>query len=310
MPIEATLSISGHRLRLGNLSKVFWPGEGITKGDVVSYYRDIAPLILPYLKGRPESLNRHPGGITDQSFYQKDLEYHPAWVKTRKIHSESAGKDVHWVLCQDEATLVYLVNLGCIELNPWHSRVGSLERPDYLLLDLDAKSSGFDLVVRVAREVHKLLEEIGVKGFPKTSGRSGLHVCVPLGAKYSYAQSKQFAETLMHVVHERLPKVTSLERNPDKRTGRIYLDFLQNRHGQTMAAPYCLRPVPGATVSTPLEWGEVRKGLRPTTFTIKNTAARLKRKGDLWKGVLGPGVDLRNALERLQRLSESPPPRS
>lgn len=294
------LKISGRAVRVTHPDKVYWPGEGITKGDLIDYYRSVSRTILPYLKGRPESLDRHPHGIAGESFYQKDLENHPGWAKTKRIHSDSAGKDIHWLVCDDEATLVYMANLGCIELNPWHSRVGSLGKPDYLLIDLDAKTTTFAAIIEVAREVRKVLDELGLPSYPKTSGKTGLHVCIPLGAGYTYDQAKQFDEILMHLVHERLPKITSVERNPAKRKRKVYLDFLQNRKGQTMAAPYCVRPVPGATVSTPLEWSEVRKGLDPKKFTIETTAARLKRQGDLWKGVLGKRADLKRALDRLQ----------
>lgn len=299
---EDVLTIAGHRVRVTNLGKVFWPDDGITKGDLIDYYRAVAPTILPYLTDRPESLHRYPDGIGGDNFYQKDVDDEPpSWVKTKKIHAASPDKDVYWLLCQDEATLVYLANLGCIELNPWHSRVGSLDRPDYLLLDLDAKTCGFEAVVRVAEEIRKLLEAIGASGFPKTSGKSGLHICLPLGARYSYARSKRLAERLMHAVHERLPELTSLERDPVKRPRQVYLDFLQNSRGQTMAAPYCVRPVPGAIVSTPLEWSEVRPGLDPKTFTIKTTPKRLAQKGDLWKGVVGAGIDLPRAAAQLAR---------
>lgn len=295
-----TLDIDGQRLKLTNLSKTFWPDDGYTKGDVVSYYRDIADVIVPYLKDRPQSLHRHPNGIAEQSFFQKDMaDTPPAWVTTKPIYSESNGKELNWLLCQDEATLVYLANLGCIELNPWHSRVRSLDKPDYLLLDIDAKENDYETVIKVAREVRKVLEKADAESFPKTSGKTGLHVCLPLGQKYDYEQSKQFAQLILTMVHQKLPEVTSLERNPSKRKSHIYLDYLQNRRGQTMAAPYCIRPVPGATVSTPLYWDEVRKGLDPRAFTIETIGQRLEKSGDLWQGVMGEGIDLAKCLERL-----------
>lgn len=303
LPSDRTLSISGHRVRVTHPDKVFWPGEGITKGDVIEHYRGVASLILPYLRGRPESLHRHPDGIKGDSFYQKDVDDQPpGWVKTKSIYSESSRKQVHYLVCEDKATLLYLANLGCIELNPWLSRTRAPERPDFLLIDLDAKTCDFATVVAVAGEIRKFLELAGVPSYPKTSGKTGLHVCLPLGAKYGYDQSREFAEALMRFVHRQLPDVTSLERKPENRRGKIYLDYLQNARGQTMAAPYCVRPVPGAPVSTPLTWDEVDESLDPKSFTIRNIRDRTKEVGDLWKPVLGKGIDLPKALGTLKRM--------
>jgi bifunctional non-homologous end joining protein LigD len=202
-------------------------------------------------------------------------------------------------LCQDEATLLYLANLGCIELNPWHARVGSINRPDYLVLDLDPEDVAFDRVVEAAQMVRKVLEATGANCVCKTSGKRGLHIYVPLGAAYETEQARQFAELVARVVHDRLPETTSLVRSPAQRQGRVYLDYLQNGRGQTVVAPYSVRPVAGATVSTPLKWSEVRKGLNPAKFTLRSLPRRLERVGDLWAPVLGPGVDLPDCLARL-----------
>jgi bifunctional non-homologous end joining protein LigD len=287
------------KVEFTHLDKVYFPTEGITKGDLIAYYDQVAEVILPHLKDRPESLNRHPGGIEDESFFQKNVEKHPAWIRTEPIFSEHNNKDINWVIASDRDTLLYMANLGCIELNPWFSRVGSLERPDYCLLDLDAKTIGFDAVIKVAQAAHELLDEHDIPAYPKTSGKTGLHICIPLGAKYTYEQSKQFAQIIMNLVNHRMPDLTSVERKPEKRERKIYLDFLQNRKGQTMAAPYCVRPVPGATVSTPLHWDEVNDKLNPKDFTIKNTLKRTKRVGDLWAPMLGEGIDMQQILERL-----------
>lgn len=279
--------------------KVFWPDDGYTKGDLAAYYADIAPVILPYLEGRPESLHRHPGGITGQSFFQKNIDYEvPDFMETVKVHSEGEDRDINYLVCNNAQSLEYLANLGCIELNPWHSRVGKLDKPNYLLLDLDAKTAQFSEIVEVAQAVRQVLLDLEITGLPKTSGKTGLHVCIPLGAKYDYEQSKQLAELIMRLVLARVPQITSIERSPGKRRGKVYLDYLQNRRGQTMAAPYCVRPVPGATVSAPLEWEEVNAKLDPTKFTIKTMGRRLDKVGDLWKPVLGPGVDIGKLMER------------
>lgn len=295
------LLVGGRVVELTNLEKFYWPREKITKGDLVSYYREVAPVILPHLKDRPESLHRHPSGINGESFFQKNVDHMPPhWVKAVEIYSESNAGNIRYLLCQDEATLVYMTNLGCIELNPWLSRVGHLEEPDYVLLDLDPEGIGFDKVIEAAQILRKTLDKLGVESYVKTSGATGLHILVPLGARYDYEQAKRFAEMVMNMVHLKLPKTTSVERKPEKRQKRIYLDFLQNRKGQTMAAPYCVRPRTGAPVSAPLEWKEVKRGLDPMKFTIKTMAKRLEKKGDLWAGLLkARGVDLRAILRRM-----------
>lgn len=287
------------KVEITHQGKLFWPDERITKGDLAAYYERIAPVILPYLAGRPESLNRYPGGIAGHSFFHKDLETHPDWVTTVPIFSESIGQDINWLVTNDAPSLQYMINLGCIELNPWLSRVGSLDKPDFCLIDLDAKTSTFEDIIKVAQTTHKLLDELGIAAYPKTSGKTGLHICIPLGSQYTYEQSRQFCQLLMNLVNDRLPDITSVDRNPAKRVGKIYLDFLQNRQGQTMAAPYCVRPVPGAPVSTPLKWSEVRRGLDPQKFTIATIHRRLDKVGDLWTPILTGSIDMAAVLEKL-----------
>lgn len=200
------------------------------------------------------------------------------------------------MVCNDQETLLYLANLGCIELNPWLSRTGSLNRPDFCLIDLDAKTAPFADVITVAHAAHSILNDLAIPSYPKTSGKTGIHICIPLGANYTFEQSKDLAELLVRLINQSLPQLTSVERTPSKRQGQIYLDYLQNRRGQTMAAPYSVRPVPGATVSTPLKWSEVRKGLDPTRYTIKSIRRRLDTHGDLWKPVLEVGIDMKQVL--------------
>ncbi len=290
-------------LTLSNLEKVYWPTEGYTKGDLIAYYDAHADLILPYLKDRPFVLNRHPNGISKPGFYQKDVDPKtlPSFVETAIIHSESNDKNIHYVVCNNKETLLYLANLGCIELNPWNSRVDALDNPDFYVIDLDPGTNTFDQVIEVAQIVHEVLEMSCEESYPKTSGKSGLHIYVPLKGKYSYERIRSFAELLVRIVHQRIPEITSIERSPAKRRDKIYLDWLQNRVGQTLAAPYSLRPAAGATVSTPLEWKEVKKGLTPEQFTIRTIDKRLKKKGDLWKPVLGKGIDLHASIACLER---------
>jgi bifunctional non-homologous end joining protein LigD len=292
--------IGGRLLKLTNLQKIYWPKEKYTKGDLIAFYREIGPYILPYLKDRPLSLHRHPDGIEREGFYQKDLKDSPSWLQTVKLHSESGKRDIRYALCQDEASLIYLANLGCIEFNPWSSRLGTLERPDYVVIDLDPGEAQLDPVVEAALQVKKVLERGGAQGFCKTSGKRGLHVYVPLGARYSYDQALRFAEIIANLVQADLPESTTLARSPAQRKGRVYLDYLQNRRSQTVAAPYAARPYPKATVSTPLKWEEVKPGLDPSRFTIRTLRDRLARVGDLWKPVLGPGVDILQCVDRLR----------
>jgi bifunctional non-homologous end joining protein LigD len=297
---KVNVEINHHALILTNLRKVFWPTEGILKGDVIEYYRKIAPFILPYLKGRPESLNRHPNGITGDSFFQKNQEKLPSWIATKKIYSDSDEQTINYLLCQNEATLVYIANLGCIEINPWLSKASSLNKPDFCVFDLDPEKIAFSAVLETAQAIHVLLDEIGASNYCKTSGATGLHIYVPLGHKYDFQQARQFVELICRIINAKLPKSTSMVRSPQKRQRKVYLDFLQNRRGQTIAAPYSLRPRPGAPVSTPLLWTEVNDMLNPTDFTIDTIPARLEKIGDLWKPVLQKGIHLETCLNKLK----------
>jgi DNA ligase D-like protein (predicted polymerase)/DNA ligase D-like protein (predicted 3'-phosphoesterase) len=280
---------------LTNLGKIYWPQEGYTKGDLVEYYRSVSSYILPHLKDRPQSLHRFPDGISSKGFFHKDMTgYLPKFLSTESIYSESSSKSVNYALCQNEASLLYLANLGCIELNPWSSRVGSLDEPDFAIIDLDPDDNDFADVVKVAKSFQKILERLKIQAFCKTSGATGLHICVPLARGYTYEDARLWAQGICEEVYKLFPKLTSLERSPAKRRGKIYLDFLQNRRGATLAAPYCVRPRPLATVSAPLKWTELTSSLRPEQFTIKNMLSRLQKVGDLWKEML----KVRNKISR------------
>jgi bifunctional non-homologous end joining protein LigD len=302
---EKVLVIGGKKLKFTNLTKIYWPGEGFTKGDLISYYYRISKYILPYLKDRPQSLNRHPNGIREKSFYQKDMDIEqiPNWVKTVSLYSKSNDKNIDYMICNDRATLVYMANLGCIEINPWHSTYQKPDEPAYLMLDLDPGEISFIDVINTALVIKELCDEIGISCYCKTSGATGLHVYIPLGARYDYDQTKTFAGILAGAVHKRLPSTTSIERVVAKRKDRVYIDFLQNRKGQTIAAPYSVRPRPFATVSTPLRWDEVNHQLSPEMFTIKTIESRLNKTGDLWQPVLKTGISMAKALSALEKLS-------
>ncbi len=291
------------KLKLTNLDKIYFPDEGYTKGDIIEYYDKISKYILPYLKNRPESLNRHPNGINGESFYQKDMrDTVPDWADTKLIYSESNDKDINYFICNDKQSLLYLVNLGCIEINPWFSRVQSLENPDYAVIDLDPEEISFEKVIETALCVKEVLDEAGAKSYCKTSGATGLHIYIPLKAKYDYDVAKDFAHLIGKIVHSRIPVITSLERSPSKRKKKVYLDYLQNRKGQTLAAPYSVRPKPGATVATPLEWSEVKSGLNPKDFTIKTIHKRIEKKGDIFKPVLWAGISIQKILKKLEKM--------
>ncbi|MBX9768421.1 MAG: non-homologous end-joining DNA ligase, partial [Bdellovibrionales bacterium] len=288
---------------LTNLEKIYFPEDGYTKGDVIEYYRKMSSWILPYLKDRPESLNRHPNGIGEKGFYQKDMTGHvPRWFKTTRIFSESTEKSIDYPLVQDERSLLYVANLGCIEIHPWFSKLPELDHPTFLVIDLDPDGNDFDHVIEIAHEFHKVLDEIGAVSFCKTSGATGIHIGVPTGALHDFDTVRAFAERVCKVVAKKFPATTSLDRNPHRRQKKIYLDYMQNRRGQTLAAPYCIRPRQGAPVSMPLEWKELKKGLRPSQFHIENVPQFLtKRKSDPWAGVLGKPIDLKKCSDALKK---------
>jgi bifunctional non-homologous end joining protein LigD len=301
---DQTITINKQELSLSNLDKVYWPKEGTRKVDLVNYYLGVAPYILPYMLNRPQSMHRYPNGINAPHFYQKDVKGKvPDWTEKHTDFSESTDVNVDYLVCKDEATLVYMANLGCIEMHPWHSRTSSIDNPDWCLIDLDPEGISFDKVIECAHVVREVLESIGAVGYCKTSGSTGLHIYIPLGAKYDYDQSKQLAELVVTMVNHEIPDYTSIERNPAKRKNKIYLDYLQNRETQTAAAPYSLRPKPGVPVSTPLHWDEVKKGLTPTTYNINNIFDRLRSEGDLFAPVLGKGINLEKVIQKLESLA-------
>jgi len=301
--METTKSINGIKLTFTHLDKIFWPDEGYTKGDVVDYYNKVYTHIIKYMKDRPESLLRMPNGLADKGFFHKDAGLNaPEWVKHVPLYSESAEKEINYIICNDKPTLLYLANLGCIEMNPWNSRLDTLDKPDYFVMDIDpSEQNTFEQVIDTANVIKELLDKAGAVSFPKTSGATGIHIYVPLGGKYSYEQAKNFAHTIAIMTQEQLPDFTSLERTLSKRGKKyIYIDYLQNRKGQTLACAYSLRPKPGATVSTPLDWKEVKKGLHPSDFTMNNIMKRVEKKGDLFSGVLLKGIDMMKCIKKLE----------
>jgi len=299
---EEIITVGDSTLKMTHLNKIFWKEEGITKGQLVNYYREMADWITPYLKDKPISMRRQPNGIDDPGFFQKDTsEAHlPDFIKTEPLHSESNDKDIRYIIGDDEATLLYMVNLGCIEINPWLSSYKTPENPDYVVIDLDPHDVPFSHAVDAALKTKEIFDLMKLKCFIKTSGSKGLHIYCYLGAKYDYDLVKLFAEYTANRIHDELPDTTSVERSPAKRPNRVYIDFLQNRRGQTVACPYSVRPKPGATVSTPLHWSEVTHKLKLSDYTIFNTKDRVQMIDDPWKKLTQTTADLKEALELLK----------
>ncbi len=287
-------------VKLTNLKKLFWPAEGYTKGDLVAYYEQVAPLLLPYLRDRPLVLTRYPDGITGKSFYQKDApEFAPAWVRTERVYSKDAEREIDYFVVDDVESLRYVANSGAIPLHLWASRLGSLERPDWLVLDLDPKGAPFTDVVKVARALHRILDDLELPSYPKTSGATGLHILIPLGARYVDDEVRTFARLLAVLGVEAEPDISTVARPLRARGGKVYIDFGQNGHGQTIVAPFSLRPLPGAPASCPLLWSEVTARLDPARFTMATVPKRFEGMADPLLPVLGGGIDMAAALARM-----------
>ena len=301
---EATVEIGGRRLKFTNLKKVFYPDEGYTKGDVLTYYNDVADLILPHLEGRPLSLKRYPNGIKADYFFQKDTpESFPTWLHTELIDSEHNNAPIRYVFADDRASLLYLVNLGCIDQNPWMSREPHLDNPDIVLIDLDPQECPYEMIVEAALLTKDVLDHIGLTGYPKTTGGRGMHIYIPVEPIYTYDETRTFAELIARAVIRKKPDLFTTPRSVAKRRkNRVYFDYLQNGKSKTIAAPYVLRAWPGAPVATPLEWDEVREGLQPSQFNLSNARERFAEKGDLFAGVLTKPQHLDESLERLSLL--------
>jgi bifunctional non-homologous end joining protein LigD len=293
---EATPTVDGHKLKLTNLDKIYYPKDGFTKRDVLNYYDAVAPLIVPHLKDRPMSLKRYPNGIHKPFFFQKEsAEKVPSWVPLKK-----APDGINYVVMEDRATLLYLTNLGCIDHNPWMSRVGSYHHPDYVLIDLDPFECPFEKIVEAALLVRSKLDKAELDSYPKTTGGDGLHIFIPVAPIYSYEQIRGFAELLAAIVTAERPDLFTTPRAISKREkGRVYFDWMQIAEGKTISAPYVIRPYDGAPVATPLAWKEVTPKLSPDQFHINNVLSRFDRVGDLFAPTLDHPQELDKAIEKL-----------
>jgi bifunctional non-homologous end joining protein LigD len=301
---ELFLTVDSQRLKFTNLNKVFYPREGYTKRDLINYYDAVSDLLLPYLRNRPLSLKRYPDGIEGEFFFQKDAPgSFPDWLRTAAIAFHEREEPTHFVVCDDRATLLYLANLGCIDQNPTMSRIGSLDNPDYILIDLDPHGCEFDRIVEAAQLVRRKLDVLGLAGYPKTTGGDGMHLYIPIVPEYSFAQARSFAEVLARLMANERPDLFTTPRSLARRqTGKVYFDYMQIGEGKTISAPYVLRAHPGAPVATPLEWREVAPGLSPAQFHIGNVLDRFARLGDVFQPVLNQRQRLEGPLEKLENL--------
>lgn len=299
---DINIKIGREIVSLTNLDKVYWPDDGYKKGDLIRYYYEISKYILPYLKNRPLILKRYPSGINGPFFHQHDVDEAPDYVRTIALEVEDGGGGhiVHYIVGSNLPTLLYLANLGAIECHSWHSRTKNLDRPDWLVFDLDpGEGISFETICGAALCVREVLSRSGLSSYAKTSGSRGIHVYLPIKPVYSYEQVANFAEQVATLVTREMPEVTTIERAlKNRKPGQIYVDHMQNARGKSVAAPYSVRPKAGATVSAPLDWSEVkRKKIEPKDFTIKNMLRRIERKGDLFKEVLSDQQTLPDALK-------------
>ena len=298
---EAVLTIGRQTVKFTNLNKAYYPKDGYSKRDVINYYDAVADLLVPHLRDRPLSMKRYPNGIESEFFFQKNAEDFPSWIRLEPIPSDN--RVINYAICNDRETLLYMANLGCIDQNPWMSRVQSLDKPDFMLIDLDPQECPYDMIVEAALLVRQKLDQVGLSGYPKTTGGDGMHIYVPLANEYTYEQVRSFCEILSHLVVGENPDLFTTPRSVAKRKkGRVYFDYLQIAESKTISAPYVLRAYPGAPVSTPLDWREVKPGLLPQQFTIENAPARFAAKGDIFKPVLENKQRLEDSIRRLQKL--------
>jgi bifunctional non-homologous end joining protein LigD len=304
-PVEKKVAFS-------NLNKVYWPADKYTKGDLIEYYRAVSRWLLPYLINRPVVLTRYPDGIDGKSFYQKDAPvFAPEWIRTTPVWSEDTQREIRFFVCDDQESLLYLANMGSIPIHIWASRCGSLELPDWCVIDLDPKDAPFSAVIRCAQVLHRVCDSVALPNYIKTTGKTGLHIMLPLGRQVTYEQSRMLGELLARFVLKECADIATITRHVTKRGDKVYLDYLQNRHGQTIVAPYSVRPLLGATVSMPLIWEEVNDTLDPRNFTIRNAIGRLEKMGtDPVRQVIDEKPNLARILDSLAQLwaEQSPKP--
>ncbi len=302
--MDQFLQINGNQVRVSNLEKIYWPGDGFRKGDLLKYYIEMSSLILPYIQDRPLVMSRYPEGITGEMFYHKHLAENqtPPYIKTQRIYSKEREDDINYIIGSGIETLVFMVNLGAIELHPWFSRVQTLDHPDWAIFDLDpAEGATFEDTIMVAQLIHKVLTDLKVKHYPKTSGATGLHIYVPVEPIYSYEELQEFVELVGWIVVQVIPdKATIYDRKVKDRAGKVYVDYLQNIKGKTITGVYSVRPQPKAPISTPVLWDEVNSSLKPDMYNLQTIGKRIEEVGDLFKPVLKEKQKITRALNLLR----------
>ncbi|MDW0209317.1 MAG: non-homologous end-joining DNA ligase, partial [Nitrososphaeraceae archaeon] len=328
---------NSNKVNVTNPTKIYWKAtkdhSAFLKRDLIVYYEKIADYILPHLDNRPLSLSRYPNGIYGKSFYQKDWnQKRPDFVSTAKIHSERRGDSINYIVCNNVETLLWIANLGCIEMHPWYSRINDFEScnsstflyeekcglnfPDFIVFDLDPyiysgkekkgqepeyNPRGFKAAVEIAHELNHILGELKIRSYLKTSGKSGLHIYVPILNIFSYEQTKSFAEVIANMMVSKFPKKVTLEWSTIKRKGKVFFDYNQNARGKTIASVYSLRPTVNATVSMPVEWKKL-DSIFPTDFTILSAPEMVRKNDDYWQNVLSDKQDLRKIISQADEL--------
>jgi len=298
--MKEQFTIASREFALSNLDKVLWPEDGYTKGELINYYVQVSPYLLPHLSGRPLVLTRFPNGIHSKSFYQKNApDYLPEWIRTFSWYSSDSQRDINFIVAEEPATLAWLANQACIEMHPWLSSIHSLDYPDFVVIDLDpSQGSSYQDVIDIALVVKELLDNLDLRSYPKTSGSEGLHIYIPIINSYTYEQVRKFAQVVAALVVEVLPHIATIERTVKMRGSKVYVDYLQNALGKTLSSVYSVRPRTGAPVSTPLLWEEVPQ-VTPAQFTIKTIIPRLQEKGDLFAPALYDKQSLDQACRKL-----------
>jgi bifunctional non-homologous end joining protein LigD len=295
--------VASRRVEISNDGNVLFPADGITKGELVEYYRRMAKVMLPYLRGRPVMMHRFPNGINRPGFYQKEIGAHfPAWI--HRVAVPKVGGKVTHVVCDDAATLVYLADQACITPHAWLSRIDQLDRPDQIIFDLDPQAHDFSIVRRAARDLRELLEELGLAVFVKTTGSRGLHVVIPIQRAGTFDATRAFARRVAEVLVGRNPDELTIEARKAKRKGRLLIDVMRNSYAQTAVAPYAVRAKPGAPVAAPLTWEEVASSLfTPEQYTLRNVSRLLAKRPDPWTGMFRQARALSEPARRLQKVS-------